>query len=73
MFSRLVEDSLDSSISQAKILPLRLHVDQDARDFLERLVNFKDPRSSASPASPKAAASSKEIYLRRCLVTLTWL
>nr|XP_031857747.1 uncharacterized protein CI109_006842 [Kwoniella shandongensis]KAA5524819.1 hypothetical protein CI109_006842 [Kwoniella shandongensis] len=33
---------------RAKILPLRLHVDQDALDFLKRFFSFKSPASSSS-------------------------
>nr|XP_019013281.1 uncharacterized protein I206_01346 [Kwoniella pini CBS 10737]OCF52062.1 hypothetical protein I206_01346 [Kwoniella pini CBS 10737] len=36
---------------RAKILPLRLHVDQDALDFLKRFFSFKAP-TPQSPASP---------------------
>ncbi|KAH9935004.1 uncharacterized protein B0H18DRAFT_1082721 [Fomitopsis serialis] len=36
---------------RAKILPLRLHVDQDALDFLKKFFSFKDPESAPAPAS----------------------
>ncbi|KZT70159.1 hypothetical protein DAEQUDRAFT_226544 [Daedalea quercina L-15889] len=36
---------------RAKILPLRLHVDQDALDFLKKFFSFKDPESSPAQAS----------------------
>ena len=47
---------------RAKILPLRLHVDQDALDFLKRFFSFKDGRAVATP--PVSSAGGGEIYLR---------
>ncbi|OCF39156.1 hypothetical protein I317_07055 [Kwoniella heveanensis CBS 569] len=47
---------------RAKILPLRLHVDQDALDFLKRFFSFKPPNpqpSSSTPASPTSPTTSK--------------
>ncbi|KAI0647065.1 hypothetical protein C8Q79DRAFT_1009211 [Trametes meyenii] len=49
---------------RAKILPLRLHVDQDAVDFLKQFFSFKDPDTvPSSPSEP-----SKEIYFQQAEV-----
>ncbi|VDB83052.1 unnamed protein product [Peniophora sp. CBMAI 1063] len=48
---------------RAKLLPLRLHVDQDALDFLKKFFSFKDPN-----AAPSNAAPAKEAYLQRAEV-----
>ena len=45
---------------QAKILPLRLHVDQDALDFLKQFFAFKDPDAAA----PVSSEPANEIYFR---------
>ena len=45
---------------QAKILPLRLYVDQDAVDFLKKFFSFKDPHAVVNPDAPE----SKEAYIR---------
>ncbi|KAJ3787784.1 hypothetical protein GGU10DRAFT_134981 [Lentinula aff. detonsa] len=37
---------------KAKILPLRLHVDQDALDFMKKFFSFTDPNRPSTPASP---------------------
>ncbi|KAI0345175.1 hypothetical protein BDW22DRAFT_1370943 [Trametopsis cervina] len=39
---------------RAKILPLRLHVDQDALDFMKKFFSFKDPDAVPSPPSDPA-------------------
>ncbi|OBZ75363.1 Autophagy-related protein 2 [Grifola frondosa] len=39
---------------RAKLLPLRLHVDQDALDFLKKFFSFKDPDSAPASASEPA-------------------
>ncbi|KAI0670368.1 hypothetical protein C8Q78DRAFT_1035864 [Trametes maxima] len=49
---------------RAKILPLRLHVDQDAVDFLKQFFSFKDP--DAAPSSP--SEPSNEIYFQQAEV-----
>ncbi|KAF4615034.1 hypothetical protein D9613_003111 [Agrocybe pediades] len=45
---------------RAKILPLRLYVDQDAVDFLKKFFSFKDP--NAQPSSDSAEAN--EAYIQ---------
>ncbi|KAI0780919.1 hypothetical protein BD413DRAFT_660017 [Trametes elegans] len=49
---------------RAKILPLRLHVDQDALDFLKQFFSFQDP--DAAPPAP--SESSTEIYFQQAEV-----
>ncbi|KAI8998625.1 hypothetical protein BD414DRAFT_453550 [Trametes punicea] len=49
---------------RAKILPLRLHVDQDALDFLKQFFSFKDP--DAAPTAPSEPSS--EIYFQQAEV-----
>ncbi|KAI0928435.1 hypothetical protein AcW1_005680 [Taiwanofungus camphoratus] len=46
---------------RAKILPLRLHVDQDALDFLKNFFSFKDPDS----VSVQNSKRSDEIYFQQ--------
>lgn len=45
---------------QAKILPLRLYVDQDAVDFLKKFFSFKDPNAP----SETEGSNRDEIYIR---------
>ncbi|CAK5277669.1 unnamed protein product [Mycena citricolor] len=45
---------------RAKILPLRLYVDQDALDFLKKFFSFKDPQA-APPGEPDAGG---DIYFQ---------
>lgn len=47
---------------RAKILPLRLHVDQDALDFLKKFFTFQNPTATSDPG-PK-----NETYLQRAEV-----
>ncbi|KAI0807392.1 hypothetical protein C8Q74DRAFT_59220 [Fomes fomentarius] len=49
---------------RAKILPLRLHVDQDALDFLKQFFAFKDPDA----APPAATDPADEIYFQQAEV-----
>ena len=46
-----IELNLIVLYSKAKILPLKLHVDQDALDFLKKFFSFSDP--DAEPSSSK--------------------
>ncbi|WVQ70336.1 uncharacterized protein L199_008562 [Kwoniella botswanensis] len=48
---------------RAKILPLRLHVDQDALDFLKRFFSFKLPTASVS-TTPVSPTKSNEPFLQ---------
>ena len=41
-------------IFKATILPLRLHVDQDALDFMTRFFEFRDPSALSPPAKSEA-------------------
>ena len=45
---------------QAKILPLRLYVDQDAIDFLKKFFSFKDSNAQAS----ERISNDGEAYIR---------
>ncbi|KAK7054763.1 autophagy-related protein 2 [Paramarasmius palmivorus] len=46
------DDPSEENRLRAKILPLRLHVDQDALDFLKKFFSFKDPRDVTPPGDP---------------------
>lgn len=50
---------------KAKILPLRLHVDQDALDFLKRFFSFSSPVPTVSTSQPRKA--SAEPFFRESL------
>lgn len=49
------------SVRQIKILPLRLHVDQDALDFIKNFFAFSDPEAVSAPSEPD---NSKETFFR---------
>ncbi|PHH88794.1 hypothetical protein CDD83_7043 [Cordyceps sp. RAO-2017] len=57
-------------VLRATILPLRLHVDQDALDFITRFFEFKDEQEPPRPPSlPLASAAASDIpFLQRAEV-----
>ncbi|SPQ20940.1 c1f69c60-b4d1-44b3-b412-cc4d31eafdb7 [Thermothielavioides terrestris] len=48
---RLADSPVTEMVARATILPLRLHVDQDAVDFLKRFFMFKDESVPVTPPS----------------------
>ncbi|KAH7871768.1 uncharacterized protein C8R40DRAFT_529797 [Lentinula edodes] len=48
----VVNDPSEEARLKAKILPLRLHVDQDALDFLKKFFSFTDPTRPSTPTDP---------------------
>ncbi|KAG6376342.1 hypothetical protein JVT61DRAFT_2325 [Boletus reticuloceps] len=50
---------------RAKILPLRLYVDQDALDFFKKFFAFQDPDS---PSTPEDGKKKEEIYFQHAEV-----
>ncbi|RCI16889.1 hypothetical protein L249_1969 [Ophiocordyceps polyrhachis-furcata BCC 54312] len=53
-------------VMRATVLPLRLHVDQDALDFITRFFEFKDERGGSAPTA--AAAGGDTPFLQRAEV-----
>ena len=49
---------LNFGTTQAKVLQLKLHVDQDALDFLKKFFSFSDPDAAPS-------ASKDETFFRK--------
>ncbi|KAF5377015.1 hypothetical protein D9757_007710 [Collybiopsis confluens] len=48
----VANDPSEEARLKAKILPLRLHVDQDALDFLKKFFSFTDINKSSTPTDP---------------------
>jgi autophagy-related protein 2 len=57
------DQALSIHLVKAKILPLRLYVDQDAVDFLKKFFSFEDHHAVETENSD----SSAEAYIRTCL------
>ncbi|KIK57741.1 hypothetical protein GYMLUDRAFT_75350 [Collybiopsis luxurians FD-317 M1] len=49
----VANDPSEEARLKAKILPLRLHVDQDALDFMKKFFSFADPNRSSTPSDPE--------------------
>ncbi|KAG9127181.1 autophagy- protein 2 [Ceratobasidium sp. 392] len=59
---RPVQDlSVEEGRLKLKVLPIRLHVDQDALDFLKKFFMFKDAEAEVKPADAKPA---EEMFLQ---------
>lgn len=57
-------------VLKANILPLRLHVDQDALEFIERFFQFKDESQMPSDPSPSDEAFIQRAEINAIPVTL---
>lgn len=58
------------NVLRATVLPLRLHVDQDALDFITRFFQFKDDSQSPAHTSPSDEAFIQRAEINEIPVTL---
>lgn len=58
------------NVLRATVLPLRLHVDQDALDFITRFFEFKDDSQSPAHTSPSDEAFIQRAEINEIPVTL---
>ncbi|WVR04987.1 hypothetical protein IAU60_001999 [Kwoniella sp. DSM 27419] len=61
---RLQEGGEEEMRLRAKILPLRLHVDQDALDFLKRFFSFKPSIPAPSQGAPLGSTRHQEPFFQ---------
>lgn len=55
-------------VMRASVLPLRLHVDQDALDFITRFFEFKDEDAKKPASAPSSTSASDIPFLQRAEV-----